>query len=483
MEASELMRRGLAEAVGRGVLDDGLVKLVGGIQARCHVAQINRHGGVAVVELQLALSGGPFGDRWVLERWGGVGAGTDDAIVQGVSDWCRVPHRALERALDGSEPTIRAELHGAPLRAYADDVMMRGAEVAELVGRLRQGSPCAEVLAHPELLPILGPGRAHLLTCFAARPGDGAPVIEVTIDGAPWPPAARAFDALRWPDHVAYASLRQTAVVFADAPALSHRAVEATFRGLSARDVERQAFGAAVHDYALAPPLDEGALASLADLRLPDDYARYLREVSAGGAGPYLGLLSPHAPSQRATARGRFPHEAAWQPDAADEDDDALVAGTLALSHLGCGYFSFLVLDGPARGQVWADLRYAGQGLVPTHASFEAWYLDAIDAAVRGQLPSLPVERSRCALPNALSRFAEQLEQKEPGRDLRQALAELSTGAIRTTAGGSSSRFAAGDSLSLCPSCTDLIDRLGVPHHAVAPGVPPKAWREAGWTS
>lgn len=477
MEEAELMRRALADRVGRAIADDGSVALVGGITARCHVAQINRHGGVAVVELQLALSGGPFGDGYVFERWGGVGAGVDDAIVQGVSDWCGVPYRALERALDGSEPTLRAVVHGAPVRAYADDVMMRGPEVRALVASLGPGGPIATVLGHAELLPLLTPGRAHLITCFAARPGEGDPVIEVTIDGAPWPPATRAFAALRWPDDVAYASFRQTAVLFAEPTPLSRSAVEATLRGLAERDPARQAFGARVHDYALAPPLDEATLAALG--ALPDDFARYLREVSAAGAGPYLGLVPPHAPSQRATMEGRFPHQGAFRPDHVDDDDDAVVAGTLLLSHMGCGYCSLLVIDGPARGEVWADLRYAGQGLVATHPSFEAWYLEAIDAAVRGQLPTVPVEPGRCALPNALSSFARELEAKDPGCDVRKAFTELSPGSIRTVAGGTSARFDAEDTLSPCPRCVDLIDRLAVPPDAVVPGVPPKAWREA----
>src|SRR5690606_22490780 len=126
MDATEVMRRALAAEVGKGLLDDGSVAMVGGIRGSCQVVQINQHGAVAVVERHLALTGGPFGDRWGRERGGGAGSGVDDAIPQGVSDWSRVAYRALARALDGSEPSFRAEVHGAGCRVYADDVMLRG---------------------------------------------------------------------------------------------------------------------------------------------------------------------------------------------------------------------------------------------------------------------------------------------------------------------------------------------------------------------
>jgi hypothetical protein len=60
-------------------------------------------------------------------------------------------------------------------------------------------------------------------------------------------------------------------------------------RLLAAVDRERRVFGAATHDYRLAPPLSEAELAAL-ERRvgpLPAAYRRFVQELGAHGAGPY----------------------------------------------------------------------------------------------------------------------------------------------------------------------------------------------------
>ncbi|MCE9576977.1 MAG: SMI1/KNR4 family protein [Deltaproteobacteria bacterium] len=169
---------------------------------------------------------------------------------------------------------------------------------------------------------------------------------------------------------------------------------------LRALDEDSQLFGAARHEWTLAPPVTRGALESFerrSGVTLPDDLRGFLLELGASGAGPYYGL-SPLPEDLEAAALA--------QPFIGDADpgDDTIMkdperhGGDLELADHGCGYRSVLALTGPRRGQVFADLREAHDGIRPEAPSFRAWYDEWLDRALvewaQRALPDLGDERS-----------------------------------------------------------------------------------------
>ncbi len=72
---------------------------------------------------------------------------------------------------------------------------------------------------------------------------------------------------------------------------------------LGAHDPDCEQFGAATHRYTLGPPLGEDVLGELersSGVKLPVDYAAFVRRVGMSGAGPGYGLLPIDTPAQRA---------------------------------------------------------------------------------------------------------------------------------------------------------------------------------------
>src|SRR5687768_10926410 len=135
--------------------------------------------------------------------------------------------------------------------------------------------------------------------------------------------------------------------------------------GLSASDPTCKRFGAAQHLYELMPPIEASAL----DVELPDDYLEYVTRLSAGGVGPYYGLIRVDRAIEYAIDAPSG--IAAWRR-------------ALPITHLGCGYAALLVVDGPASGQIWLDARQLGL-LQPIRPSFTAFYLDWIDRVANQQ--------------------------------------------------------------------------------------------------
>lgn len=174
------------------------------------------------------------------------------------------------------------------------------------------------------------------------------------------------------------------------------------------------------HRFQLGPPLSADALAEAEQfyaIRLPDDYAAFLRHLGNGGAGPSYGLewfgLPNSMPdvgfrlgngigyrmlvSQPERLTRSFPLERdyrsptqkqeAWQPEAWEaacaeyerwyqEVGVQCHDGTLRLAHEGCGIFFHLVVRGADVGSVWvSDL--ANDGVIRLHRGphgFLEWY-------------------------------------------------------------------------------------------------------------
>ncbi|HSD88650.1 MAG TPA: SMI1/KNR4 family protein [Kofleriaceae bacterium] len=239
---------------------------------------------------------------------------------------------------------------------------------------------------------------------------------------------------------------------------------------LSASDPTCKRFGAAQHRYELAPPLSEAELASVDErlgAELPEDYVDYVTRFSAGGVGPYYGLLRPDRTV--AFVINAPAGVSVWQR-------------ALPLVHLGCGYAAVMPVDGPAIGQIWIDARQL-QIVSPIRPTFTAFYLDWIDRLAHSQWLDAFVPPGRCAIMTALSGYLGVCEQRLgipagslAGEPLREALADLGPGSIEVTADETLALFERGDRVDPCVACARALQGLGeqgLRADVVAPGVPP----------
>ncbi len=162
-------------------------------------------------------------------------------------------------------------------------------------------------------------------------------------------------------------------------PSQAWRGTRARLLWKDVSDPLRWRFGARAHRYRLHRPLAVATLEAFERERrvsLPADYKSFLSSVGNGGAGPYYGLL----PFEQALGAGDvgkpFPLTEAFTP-VPDDDHDIPACyqdGYLVLSDMGCAYFSFLVVTGPAAGTVWNNLVAGGGGFRPTGQTFAGWY-------------------------------------------------------------------------------------------------------------
>lgn len=236
---------------------------------------------------------------------------------------------------------------------------------------------------------------------------------------------------------------------------------------LAASDPGCKRFGSAHHRYARTPPLTDIELTHFEERvggAWPETCADYLDHVtrfSAGGVGPYYGLL-PALRAASSIQRG---------PGG---------ARSLPLSHLGCGYFAVMPIEGPGAGQIWLDARplELSELLYP---NFTAFLLDWIDRVASNQWLQSPVPVGRCALQAALTGYLHLCEEELglasgqlAGAALRDALAGLGAGSIQIAAEGP--LFNEGDTVDPCITCARILANLvedGLAPDVVGPGVPP----------
>jgi hypothetical protein len=210
--------------------------------------------------------------------------------------------------------------------------------------------------------------------------------------------------------------------------------VLAKIERLNNLDAEREIFGAKFHNYQLNPHLDEETIKSVENryqIRLPEDYRRFLLEVGNGGAGPFYGLFklgeqdsgwgfcswedgyllgNPATPfpyrerwNLPETFWSEAPHHREWKNEV--EYDQAYQAwdtrleeiywapavmnGAIPICHLGCALRQWLVVTGVERGNIWADERVDWKGVYPLvtqnrkRVTFSEWYIHWLDDSIR----------------------------------------------------------------------------------------------------
>lgn len=243
-------------------------------------------------------------------------------------------------------------------------------------------------------------------------------------------------------------------------------------KALAGTDAAFKRFGASTHRYMLQPPLTadevgaiEASVRAVGASALAADYRDYLTTVSAGGAGPYYGLL----PASRAASH------VLTAPTGVTAFSHAL-----PLSHLGCGYLAVLALDGPGAGQIWLDARELGLA-TQIAPSFTAFLADWIDRLSRNDYPAAFVPVGRCALQAALTGYLHLCEQQMgiaegqlAGAQLREALGGLGPGAIAIAAEGP--LWGERETVDPCITCARTVENLvgqGLDPAVVVPGLPP----------
>lgn len=187
----------------------------------------------------------------------------------------------------------------------------------------------------------------------------------------------------------------------------------------------------------LDDPLTEDEVSSAErqfGVAFPEEYRGFLLEVGPGGPGPGYGLASlachegvwgwpeweAEDPAERRQLARPFPSDeerARWTEQlqilesaavavgrsddeeilrvaaafraAEDELHPAMTAGAIRLSHEGCGYYTWLVVTGEERGNLWFDARCADGPLAPlwhrrrSRTRFAEWYLEWLDELQR----------------------------------------------------------------------------------------------------
>jgi len=272
--------------------------------------------------------------------------------------------------------------------------------------------------------------------------------------------------------------------------------VRASLTRLAETDPSYARFGAGTHRYQPGSSIDPARLDAIENetgARLPDDFRAFLLDLGEAAAGPGYGLIPLDHPSQIDHLGSPFGFEKALWPGQVEKDfyeDDARLDGAVVLNDHGCGYTSVLVVHSARaqHGRVWLDVRGAGVGLLPTHASFTAWYEDWIRGSLHfPQLTPSPAPPSRCAPPNALTNYLGSFETKHgvaPGElteeQVRQALLGIGDGGLATRSGEGRS-FGAGDPVRPCSSCDAMVMRFvarGMMRPSqLFPGLPPRPAR------
>ena len=164
----------------------------------------------------------------------------------------------------------------------------------------------------------------------------------------------------------------------------------------------------------LNPPISEREIVEIEQyyqITFPSEYRAFITTIANGGFVPYYGLLSlqdslkyfrevkQNKRLKQDYLKVPFIHTSTYDPDEdpyilelgekcdrgeipeseCDRVYDYLIAGTMAISLEGCGYYRFIVITGPTRGQVWFNADAGDGGYIPLNLSFLDWYEKWLD--------------------------------------------------------------------------------------------------------
>ena len=150
------------------------------------------------------------------------------------------------------------------------------------------------------------------------------------------------------------------------------------------------------HRFELNPCLTEHEVDEFENrygVRLPREYRSYLIELGNGGAGPYCGIFRlgmDYDRKMRSDVLMNLPkwflHQEDWDmpqnfPDPEHRYfSDDIMQGALPICTAGCATTYWLVVSGPAMGQIWFDWRCDSNGIEPVldedeeFTTFGIWY-------------------------------------------------------------------------------------------------------------
>lgn len=199
-------------------LDGALLDLgLAGIRAKLDVVDTRPGPLGPAVHLRLELTGGPFRQP-LPDTFAAAGETTEAAIQQAVQSWVDGPLELLREAvasphettydLTQSNPTTQRThkwgIFAGPLQIASDEALM------ERIYRALDEKPLFERLHTAKALPVLEPGRVHLVKLFAMRAGIHGPVLgECKVDGEPVESAAKVLAGVELPTSSAHQFVRQ----------------------------------------------------------------------------------------------------------------------------------------------------------------------------------------------------------------------------------------------------------------------------------
>ena len=159
-------------------------------------------------------------------------------------------------------------------------------------------------------------------------------------------------------------------------------------------DFRYSIFGAKSHLYNLNPILSKEALDEFEKthkITLPEDYREYLTKVANGGAGPAYGV---HTLAE-SLDNGWMPLGDLDKPFTLDKDNkNANYEGCLMISQRGCGGWTFLIVTGPMRGQVWYDDTVVDRGFGKASDDFVSWYQNWLTRSLK-EIAEKPKDEAR----------------------------------------------------------------------------------------
>lgn len=151
-------------------------------------------------------------------------------------------------------------------------------------------------------------------------------------------------------------------------------------------DKNFRVFGTNSHQYKLGPTLAEAELQSFEQkhqVKLPEDYRLFLKEIGNGGAGPFYGLEPLEEAAQYRDLSKPFPFTKATDSYSDEEldkwGDRDEYPGLLEFCHQGCAIYCYLVVNGPAYSTIWVGR----EDFYPMELSCGRWYRCWVEKALR----------------------------------------------------------------------------------------------------